>query len=255
MVKGPCGISRNRSAHVLNALLLAVISIGICVLSHTASAHVLPSLASRPPQHDPSNVAHLDHQAIASKDAGRLQDTILGLRSAISSAPLALEERAAVTRELQLLLDRFVEQDALSQSPKQSIDSAVLASSSFTDPHTSSRRSLRHVLRKRAEGDQPPGLRAGFGVLIAVLVILSGMFAGLTLGYFSLDETALAVLAQTGTPKQRRAAEKILPVRKDGHLLLTTLLVANMIFNECETKCFDMCREYPAHARSSFSML
>ncbi|PWN45666.1 DUF21-domain-containing protein, partial [Ceraceosorus guamensis] len=59
------------------------------------------------------------------------------------------------------------------------------------------------------------------------------MFAGLTLGYFSLDETALAVLAQTGTPKQRRAAEKILPVRKDGHLLLTTLLVANMIFNEC----------------------
>jgi len=37
-------------------------------------------------------------------------------------------------------------------------------------------------------------------VLIPTLVILSGIFAGLTLGYMSLDETQLSVLATSGTP-------------------------------------------------------
>lgn len=32
--------------------------------------------------------------------------------------------------------------------------------------------------------------------------------------------------------KQRRYAEKILPIRKNGHLLLITLLLANMVVNE-----------------------
>lgn len=35
--------------------------------------------------------------------------------------------------------------------------------------------------------------------LIPILVILSGIFAGLTLGYMSLDETQLTVLASSGT--------------------------------------------------------
>ncbi|KAI1796383.1 hypothetical protein LXA43DRAFT_937264 [Ganoderma leucocontextum] len=71
-----------------------------------------------------------------------------------------------------------------------------------------------------------------FAVLIPVLVLLSGLFAGLTLGYMSLDETQLHVLSISGTPKQRKYAEKILPIRKNGHLLLITLLLANMIVNE-----------------------
>ena len=37
-------------------------------------------------------------------------------------------------------------------------------------------------------------------VLIPVLVLLSGLFAGLTLGYMSLDETQLHVLCISGTP-------------------------------------------------------
>ena len=32
--------------------------------------------------------------------------------------------------------------------------------------------------------------------------------------------------------KQRRYAEKILPIRRNGHLLLITLLLANMVVNE-----------------------
>lgn len=71
-----------------------------------------------------------------------------------------------------------------------------------------------------------------FAILIPVLVLLSGLFAGLTLGYMSLDETQLHVLSISGTPKQRKYAAKILPIRKNGHLLLITLLLANMIVNE-----------------------
>ncbi|WVW87114.1 hypothetical protein I302_109171 [Kwoniella bestiolae CBS 10118] len=68
--------------------------------------------------------------------------------------------------------------------------------------------------------------------MIPVLVALSGMFAGLTLGYFSVDPTQLQVLSISGTPTQQKYAMKILPVRKDSHLLLTTLILGNMIVNE-----------------------
>ena len=39
-----------------------------------------------------------------------------------------------------------------------------------------------------------------FACLIPFLVLLSGVFAGLTLGYMSLDETQLNVLSISGTP-------------------------------------------------------
>jgi metal transporter CNNM len=63
----------------------------------------------------------------------------------------------------------------------------------------------------------------------------------------SLDETQLNVLSISGTPyvlpisllltltthrTQRIYANKIKPIRKNGHLLLVTLLLANMIVNE-----------------------
>nr|ODN86745.1 hypothetical protein L203_03994 [Cryptococcus depauperatus CBS 7841] len=68
--------------------------------------------------------------------------------------------------------------------------------------------------------------------MVPLLVALSGMFAGLTLGYFSVDPTQLQVLAISGTPKQQKYARLIMPVRKDSHLLLTTLILGNMIVNE-----------------------
>jgi metal transporter CNNM len=37
-------------------------------------------------------------------------------------------------------------------------------------------------------------------ILMPILVIFSGIFAGLTLGYMSLDETQLHVLSISGTP-------------------------------------------------------
>lgn len=68
--------------------------------------------------------------------------------------------------------------------------------------------------------------------LIPVLVLASGLFAGLTIGYMSLDSTQLAVLAKSGTPAQQLFAQKIAPLRAKGHMLLVTLLIANMIANE-----------------------
>lgn len=69
-------------------------------------------------------------------------------------------------------------------------------------------------------------------ILIPILVLASGLFAGLTIGYMSLDSTQLAVLAKSGTPSQKVLAQKVAPLRRNGHMLLITLLIANMIANE-----------------------
>ncbi|BFZ64568.1 hypothetical protein YB2330_005715 [Saitoella coloradoensis] len=87
-----------------------------------------------------------------------------------------------------------------------------------------------HVLAKR---ETAKGAMLGvYVIVIAVLVIFSGIIAGLTLGLMTLDETQLQVLARSGNPTQRRHAEKILPVRRNGHLLLVSLLLANVVVNE-----------------------
>ncbi|KAI9455801.1 DUF21-domain-containing protein [Lactarius psammicola] len=88
--------------------------------------------------------------------------------------------------------------------------------------------------RQLAKRDSPKhnGEFIAGAVLMPVLVILSGIFAGLTLGYMSLDETQLHVLSISGTPRQRKYANQIKPIRQNGHLLLVTLLLANMIVNE-----------------------
>lgn len=56
-----------------------------------------------------------------------------------------------------------------------------------------------HIFAKR-DKELSDTERIVYGCLIPVLVILSGVFAGLTLGYMSLDETQLNVLSISGTP-------------------------------------------------------
>lgn len=55
-----------------------------------------------------------------------------------------------------------------------------------------------HTFAKREELSETK--KIVFGCLIPILVLLSGLFAGLTLGYMSLDETQLNVLSISGTP-------------------------------------------------------
>ncbi|KAL2537208.1 protein of unknown function-containing protein [Forsythia ovata] len=51
--------------------------------------------------------------------------------------------------------------------------------------------------------------------------------SGLTLGLMSLSLVDLEVLAKSGTPRDKKHAAKILPVVKNQHLLLCTLLICN----------------------------
>ncbi|VVA15581.1 PREDICTED: DUF21 domain-containing [Prunus dulcis] len=63
--------------------------------------------------------------------------------------------------------------------------------------------------------------------LIVLLVLFAGLMSGLTLGLMSMSLVDLEVLAKSGTPKDRKYAAKILPVVKNQHLLLCTLLICN----------------------------
>ncbi|KAI9222639.1 hypothetical protein BC828DRAFT_365028 [Blastocladiella britannica] len=81
----------------------------------------------------------------------------------------------------------------------------------------------------------PPLTRETFWLTIALilfLVLLGGLFAGLTLGLLSLDLMSLEVLEQSGSAKEKRYAALIKPIRKQGHWLLVTLLLSNVIVNE-----------------------
>ena len=60
-----------------------------------------------------------------------------------------------------------------------------------------------------------------------ILILLSALFSGLTLGLLSLDAHALQRRAKHGDTD----AAVIYPVRKNGNLLLTTLLLGNVAVN------------------------
>ncbi|KAG5535450.1 hypothetical protein RHGRI_023274 [Rhododendron griersonianum] len=67
-------------------------------------------------------------------------------------------------------------------------------------------------------------------VAIVMLVLFAGLMSGLTLGLMSMSLFDLEVLAKSGTPKD----PKILPVLRQQHLLLCTLLVSNAAAMESE---------------------
>ncbi|KAL9321322.1 hypothetical protein ACSQ67_013161 [Phaseolus vulgaris] len=64
-------------------------------------------------------------------------------------------------------------------------------------------------------------------LIIVLLVLFAGLMSGLTLGLMSLSLVDLEVLAKSGTTQDRKHAAKILPVVRNQHLLLCTLLICN----------------------------
>ncbi|XP_051183530.1 DUF21 domain-containing protein At5g52790 isoform X3 [Lolium perenne] len=66
----------------------------------------------------------------------------------------------------------------------------------------------------------------------AGLVMFAGLMSGLTLGLMSLSIVDLEVLSKAGTPQDRRNAARIMPVVKNQHLLLCTLLIGNSLAME-----------------------
>ncbi|KAL6511759.1 DUF21 domain-containing protein [Orobanche gracilis] len=69
-------------------------------------------------------------------------------------------------------------------------------------------------------------------VVIIGLLVFAGLMAGLTLGLMSLGLVDLEVLSKSGRPQDRIHASKILPVVKNQHLLLCTLLIGNSLAME-----------------------
>ncbi len=64
-------------------------------------------------------------------------------------------------------------------------------------------------------------------LIVVFLVGLSGLFSGLTLGLLSLDKSELKRKIALGD----KFAKKVYSVRRDGNLLLTTLLLGNVAVN------------------------
>ncbi|KAL6948964.1 hypothetical protein ACO0QE_001445 [Hanseniaspora vineae] len=71
-------------------------------------------------------------------------------------------------------------------------------------------------------------------LLVAMLlIVLGGIFAGLTLGIMGQDEVYLKVISVSGTARERKASLKILELLNRGkHWVLVTLLLSNVITNE-----------------------
>lgn len=92
-------------------------------------------------------------------------------------------------------------------------------------------------LRIQSEGRLMP---VGFQVvLIAFLVCLSGLFAGLNLGLMSLDKNELRVIAASGTDTEKRYAKAIEPLRQRGNYLLCSILLSNVLINSTLTVLLD----------------
>lgn len=72
-----------------------------------------------------------------------------------------------------------------------------------------------------------------YAITSICLVLLGGIFAGLTIGLMGQDEVYLKVISSSGTPSERKCAEKVLQLLDRGkHWLLVTLLLSNVITNE-----------------------
>ncbi|KAA8539964.1 hypothetical protein F0562_026656 [Nyssa sinensis] len=69
-------------------------------------------------------------------------------------------------------------------------------------------------------------------LICVALVAFAGLMSGLTLGLMSLSLVDLEVLCKAGQPQDRKNAEKILPIVKNQHLLLCTLLICNAMAME-----------------------
>lgn len=72
-----------------------------------------------------------------------------------------------------------------------------------------------------------------YAITSSCLVLLGGVFAGLTLGLMGQDEIYLKVISSSGTENEKKAAKKVLELLDKGkHWLLVTLLLSNVITNE-----------------------
>ena len=64
------------------------------------------------------------------------------------------------------------------------------------------------------------------------LVTYAGFMSGLTVGFMGIDVLDLEIKKETGDDQTKKRANRILPILKQHHLLLTTLLINNAMAME-----------------------
>jgi len=67
---------------------------------------------------------------------------------------------------------------------------------------------------------------------VTLCICTAALAAGLTLGMMSIDPLFLAIKYRSGTVEEKRQASQILPLVKQHHFLLVTLLLMNSLANE-----------------------
>ena len=73
-----------------------------------------------------------------------------------------------------------------------------------------------------------------FGIqitLVVILLLVSALFSGLTLGLMSLDLSGLEIVMSGDDPQSAQYAKRIYPIRINGNLLLCTLVLGNVAVN------------------------
>ncbi|CAN3475004.1 protein Mam3p [Diutina catenulata] len=117
------------------------------------------------------------------------------------------------------------------------------------------------LLPRASEKAHPPMTKEEFYLNLAVsaaLVLLGGVFAGLTLGLMGQDEVYLKVMASSGDKKERYYSRKVLKlIGKGKHWVLVTLLLSNVITNETLPIVLDRCLGggWPAVVASTASIV
>lgn len=66
-------------------------------------------------------------------------------------------------------------------------------------------------------------------ILSLFLSIFAGVMSGMTVGLMGVDQIGLKLKLESGSPLEKRQAQRILPLLEDHHLLLVTLLLANAV--------------------------
>jgi metal transporter CNNM len=71
-----------------------------------------------------------------------------------------------------------------------------------------------------------------YAIITILLFYIAALAAGMTVGLLSLDSLKLKIKIEVGTESERIAAQRILPIIANHHLLLCTLLLFNAMANE-----------------------
>lgn len=99
--------------------------------------------------------------------------------------------------------------------------------------------------RDAVDSGPSPGGEAGvttYYIISVILVLLGGVFAGLTLALMGQDEVYLKVISTSGSHSEKKLANRVLNlISKGKHWVLVTLLLSNVITNETLPIVLDRC--------------